>query len=133
MMPLLAGFAWMIGIFVLLGKKFDVANVEAIPLILGIGVDDAVHMLHGVRRRGAAATPDILRHTGRALLLTSLTTGIAFGSIAFASHRGLAGMGLLLVLGVMCCFIASVALLPALVRIFLKDKGSNKQEETCHA
>ncbi|MCP4674310.1 MAG: MMPL family transporter [Deltaproteobacteria bacterium] len=129
MMPLLGGFTWMMGIFVLLGKKFDVANVEAIPLILGIGIDDAVHVLHAIRRQGAGALPNVLRHTGRALLLTSLTTGIAFGSIAFASHRGLAGMGLLLVLGVVCCFITSVVLLPALVRIFFKDGKSNPKDK----
>ncbi|MCP4601354.1 MAG: MMPL family transporter [Proteobacteria bacterium] len=128
MMPLLAGFAWMVGIFVLLGKKFDVANVEALPLILGIGIDDAVHVLHAIRRQGIGALPNVLRHTGRALLLTSLTTGVAFGSIAFASHRGLAGMGLLLVLGVVSCFIASVVLLPALARIFLKADKSNEKE-----
>ncbi len=128
MMPLLAGFTWMVGIFVLLGKKFDVANVEALPLILGIGIDDAVHVLHAVRRQGVRAMPDVLRHTGRALLLTSLTTGIAFGSIAFASHRGMAGMGLLLVLGVASCFIASVVFLPALMRIFFRKKESNHKE-----
>jgi uncharacterized protein len=138
MMPLLAGFAWMVGIFVLFGKKFDVANVEALPLILGIGIDDAVHVLHALKRQGVKAMPNILRHTGRALLLTSLTTGIAFGSIAFASHRGLAGMGLLLVLGVVSCFIASVVFLPALAKIFLKDKSSKSgstpiEKEASHA
>ncbi len=134
MVPLLAGFAWMIGIFVLMGRKFDVANVEALPLILGIGIDDAVHVLHAVRRQGVNAMPNVLRHTGRALLLTSLTTAIAFGSIAFASHRGMAGMGELLVLGVVSCFITSVVLLPALMRIFFKNKPSNKiEKEARHA
>jgi hypothetical protein len=126
--PLLVGFTWMMGLFVLLGKKFDVVNVEAIPLILGIGIDDAVHVLHAVRRQGVGKLPNILRHTGRALLLTSLTTSIAFGSIGFASHRGMAGMGQLLVLGVVCCFITSVVLLPALARIFIKREASNNKE-----
>ncbi len=134
MVPLVGGFIWMVGGFVLLGWKFDVANVEALPLILGIGIDDAVHILHAVKRRGMKNLPDILRHTGRALLLTSLTTSIAFGAIAFSSHRGFAGMGFLLVLGVVSCFIASVVLLPAVMRIFLKDKTSKAQsKEARHA
>jgi hypothetical protein len=133
MIPLVGGFIWMVGLFVLFGWKFDVANVEALPLILGIGIDDAVHVLHAVKRRGMNNLPDILRHTGRALLLTSLTTGIAFGAIAFSSHRGLAGMGLLLVLGVVSCFIASVVLLPAVMRIFFRDKTSKEQKEANHA
>jgi predicted RND superfamily exporter protein len=132
--PLLAGFAWMMGAFVLLGWKFDVANVAAIPLILGIGIDDSVHMLHGLKREGVRGMSDVLRHTGRALVLTSLTTGIAFGSIAFASHVGLAGMGLLLVLGVGSCLITSLGLLPALARIFFQNDESNiKTEEVSHA
>jgi predicted RND superfamily exporter protein len=123
-LPLVFGFVWMVGLFVILGRKFDVVNVTALPLILGIGVDDAVHVLHAIRRRGRDAMPEVLRHTGRALLLTSLTTGIAFYAIAVSSHRGMAGMGMLLVLGVAACFVTSVTLLPALVRIFFKDKTS---------
>jgi hypothetical protein len=129
MVPLVGGFIWMVGLFVLFGWKFDVANVEALPLILGIGIDDAVHILHAVKRRGMNKLPDILRHTGRALLLTSLTTSIAFGAIAFSSHRGFAGMGFLLVLGVVSCFIASVVLLPAVMRIFFGDKTSKEQQK----
>ncbi len=125
-LPLLAGFAWMVGLFVLLGKKFDVTNVCALPLILGIGIDDAVHVLHAIKRKGKDAIPEVMRHTGRALLLTSLTTGIAFGAIGLSAHRGMAGMGILLVLGVVSCFIASVTLLPALIRIFGRDKKSNE-------
>lgn len=132
MVPLLGGFVWMVGAFVLFGWKFDVANVMALPLILGIGIDDAVHVLHAVKRRGVKKLPDVLRHTGRALLLTSLTTSIAFGAIAFSSHIGFAGMGFLLVLGVVSCFIASVVLLPAVMRIFLKEKPSNRQQEAKH-
>ena len=132
MVPLVGGFVWMVGAFVLFGWKFDVANVEALPLILGIGIDDAVHVLHAVKRRGVNQLPDILRHTGRALLLTSLTTSIAFGSIAFSSHVGFAGMGFLLVLGVVSCFISSVVLLPAVMRICFRDKTSNQQQEVTH-
>jgi hypothetical protein len=125
--PLLMGFVWMIGLFVLVGKKFDVANVEAIPLILGIGIDDAVHVLHAVKRQGVSAVPEVLRHTGRALFLTTLTTAIAFGSIAFSTHRGMAGMGILLVLGVWSCLVTSLVLLPALMKIFLRQRAIKKE------
>jgi uncharacterized membrane protein YdfJ with MMPL/SSD domain len=129
MLPLISGFFWMIGLFVIMGKKFDVVNVCALPLILGIGIDDAVHLLHAVKRKGATALPEVLTHTGRALLLTSLTTAIAFGSIAASSHRGMAGMGWLLVLGVSACFIASVVFLPSLIRI-ISNRSSSKQAAT---
>ena len=130
MIPLFVGFAWMVGGFVILGFKFDVVNVTAIPLILGIGIDDAVHVIHGTRRLGVVKLPQILKHIGRALVLTSLTTAIAFGSIGFASHRGLAGMGILLALGVGSCLFMSVVLLPALLRIFFfVDESKNCTKE----
>lgn len=128
LLPLLTGFAWMIGLFTLFDLKFDVANVAAIPLILGIGIDDAVHVLHGIKREGIMKMPSVLKHTGRALVLTSVTTAIAFGSIAMSAHRGLAGMGILLTLGVGCCLVTSVILLPAVLRVISgKKEISNKE------
>ena len=130
MLPLLFGFIWMVGIFTLLGKKFDVANVTAIPLILGIGIDDAVHILHGIQNGGIRSLPKVLKHTGRALVLTSATTAIAFGSIAGASHRGLAGMGILLTLGVISCLIISIGLLPAVARLVFRKGMKSTNPET---
>ncbi|MBN2528731.1 MAG: MMPL family transporter [Deltaproteobacteria bacterium] len=126
MLPLLLGFAWMVGIFTLIGHKFDVANVMALPLILGIGIDDAVHILHGIQNRGIQNLPHVLKHTGRALVLTSMTTAIAFGSIADAAHRGLAGMGILLTLGVICCLVISIAFLPAVAALIFKKQEVEK-------
>ncbi|MBN2803034.1 MAG: MMPL family transporter, partial [Deltaproteobacteria bacterium] len=126
--PLIVGFIWMIGIFVFLGFKFDVANVTAIPLILGIGIDDAVHIMHGIKREGVNRLGLIYKQTGRALILTSITTGVAFGSIAFAHHRGLAGMGILLFIGVISCLLASLFVLPAIISLFF-NKRVNKAEE----
>ncbi|MBN2341552.1 MAG: MMPL family transporter [Deltaproteobacteria bacterium] len=128
MLPLLCGFVWMIGLFTLFKFKFDVANVTAIPLILGIGIDDSVHILHGIKRGGVADLPRILKYTGRALILTSLTTAIAFGAIAFSSHRGLAGMGVLLTLGVGGCLLASIWLLPALSRLVFSKSNPTPKE-----
>ena len=82
-----------------LGDRVPVRRLGRVA-VQGIGIDDAVHVLHAVKRQGNNALTAVLRHTGRALLLTSLTTGIAFGAIAGSSHRGMAGMGWLLVLGV---------------------------------
>jgi hypothetical protein len=120
--PLVVGFIWMIGIFVFLGFKFDVANVTAIPLILGIGIDDAVHIMHGIKREGVNRLGLIYKQTGRALILTSITTGVAFGSIAFANHRGLAGMGILLFIGVISCLLASLFVLPAIISLFFNKR-----------
>jgi predicted RND superfamily exporter protein len=65
----------------------------------------------------------VLRHTGRAILISSLTTMIGFGSLALASHRGLASLGLLLLLGVGSCLVASLVVLPNLLVVLGQVPG----------
>ena len=77
----------------LTGMKFNFTNFMALPLIIGIGIDDGVHMLHRYRIEGRGSIPIVVKYTGRAILLTSLTTMIGFGSMGLASHKGMASMG----------------------------------------
>ncbi|GAB4339229.1 MAG: MMPL family transporter [Calditrichia bacterium] len=116
--PLLVGAVWMVGLMVLLGMQLTIVNVMGIPLILGIGIDDGVHMLHRYRAEKMAGIRKVFTSTGRAVLLTSLTTMLAFGSLKFATYRGLGSLGSALFIGVAACFLATVFILPAL----LKDK-----------
>jgi predicted RND superfamily exporter protein len=85
--------------------------------------------MHGIKREGLDKLGLIYKETGRSLILTSLTTGVAFGSIAFAEHRGLAGMGLLLTIGVASCLLASLFLLPAILSLFLNKKSRRIEHE----
>ena len=94
------------------------------PIILGIGIDDGVHALHRFRGEagsGPARIYDSFRFIGRAILLTSLTTMIGFGSVAFYEMRGMAGFGIVLFMGVGACFVATVLVLPPLLRVFHKE------------
>jgi predicted RND superfamily exporter protein len=122
-LPLFVGATWMVGLQALFGWKFDMMNFMALPLIIGIGIDDGVHMLHRYDIEGRGTLPLVLRTTGRAVLLTTLTTMIAFGSWALASHKGTASMGRSLFVGVGTCFISSVFLLPAIITIIEKFNG----------
>jgi len=115
MMPLLAATVWTLGMMNLLGWEFNFINVMATPLILGIGIDDGVHIVHRYLREGKGSMGRVLSSTGKAVLLTSLTTMLGFGSFVFARYQGYAHLGKLLFLGVGLCFIGSVTLLPAVV------------------
>jgi predicted RND superfamily exporter protein len=99
-----------------LGLDFNPANLIALPLIMGIGLDDGVHVLHDFRGDGSKNWYWPSAATLRALVLTSLTTMAGFGSLMLASHQGLASLGCLLVLGVALCLLNSLLLLPALLR-----------------
>lgn len=120
LVPLAIGSIWMLGLMYLFGMKLNINNYMALPIIIGIGIDDGVHMLHRYMIEGKNSIDKVTKFTGKAILLTSLTTMISFGSIGIATHRGLASMGIVLVLGVGSCFISSAFLLPAMIS--LKDR-----------
>jgi hopanoid biosynthesis associated RND transporter like protein HpnN len=115
MLPLGMGVVWMIGAMRILQIPFNFANLVAVPLIIGIGIDNGVHVIHRIRLEGRSGMSVVLRHTGRAIVIASLTTMIGFGSLALASHRGLASLGLVLLLGVGACLITSTVVLPNLL------------------
>ena len=114
MIPLVLGSVWMLGLLKTLGLKLTFVNVEAIPMIVGIGIDDGVHLVHRYRIEGWKKSRLVLQSTGRAILLTTLTTIAGFGSLMIAQYRGFISLGALLVLGLAACFLTTVIFLPAL-------------------
>ena len=115
MVPLVIGAVWMVGVMQVSGLQLTLVNVIVVPLILGIGIDDGVHLLHRYRVEGRGQVETVFASTGKAVLLTSLTTMLAFGSLVFATYRGLGSMGIALFIGVGTCFLTSVLLLPGLI------------------
>jgi hopanoid biosynthesis associated RND transporter like protein HpnN len=112
LVPLAMGLMSMMGGMRLLGIPYNFANLVAVPLIIGVGIDNGVHIIHRLRLEGDRGMTVVLRHTGRAILIASLTTMIGFGSLSLASHRGVASLGAILILGVGSCLVASMIVLP---------------------
>jgi hypothetical protein len=123
--PLITGGIWMLGIMKTCGAMLTMLNVMAIPMIVGIGIDDGVHVLHRYKFEGLTRTPTVLRSTGKAVLLTSLTTMVGFGSLMTASYRGWVGFGILLVTGVGACFVTTILFLPSIIGLMTKGKINN--------
>ncbi len=122
LLPLAAGAIWMIGLMQLFGLQLDMMNVMALPLILGIGIDDGVHAVHRWRLEGKRSAYIVFSSTGKAILLTSLTTMLAFGSMMFSPFRGYASLSYALIFGVGACFFTTVIILPALMGIIDSKK-----------
>jgi len=117
MLPLLFGMIWMVGFMGLTGIQLTLLNIMALPLIIGIGIDDGVHILHRYRIEGKDGINSVYRSTGKAIIITSLTTMIAFGSLVFASYGGFDSMGLALFIGVVMCLFASIFVLPTVLAV----------------
>ena len=115
MIPLAFGVFWMVGIMNLSGMMLTVMNVMGFPLIIGIGIDDGVHIIHRWKHEGKGKIWTIFSSTGKAILLTSLTTMLAFGSLVFSIWRGFGHLGGALFIGVGACFLTTVIVLPGII------------------
>jgi len=122
MLPLLFGMIWMVGFMGLTGIQLTLLNIMALPLIIGIGIDDGVHIMHRYKYEGKGSIFTVFSSTGKAITITSLTTMLAFGSLVFAVYRGFGSLGIALFIGVGMCLLATFFILPALIAIFEKKK-----------
>ena len=122
LVPTLVGSFWTVGFMDLFSVRFNMANLVILPLIIGIGVVNGVHILHRYRENPGDKNNVLSKSTGQAVLLSSLTTMVGFGSLMAADHMGVYSLGLVLTLGVGSCLLASITLLPALLR-FCSVKG----------
>jgi hypothetical protein len=108
---------------VLLGLELNFANVIVLPLLLGLGVSGAVHVVMRWREedrpRDLAATS-----TPRAVLFSALTTVASFGSLAISDHPGLASMGLLLTIAIFWSLVCNLLILPSMLALASPRRGS---------
>ena len=109
--PLLLGTVWMLGVMHLVDMDFNFANMMGLPLILGIGVDSGVHLVH--RYLQGTAPDRLVLTTGKAVGMSSLTTMVGMGSMIIATHGGMHSLGLVLLIGVMACLVTAIVVLPA--------------------
>ena len=118
--PVLVGMGWTVGLMALVGMRLNVGTIVVMPLILGIGIDAGVHMMHrcDINARthsGKAKLDEVLSGTGSAIVLSSLTTIIGFAGLLLGGHLAMVQLGAAMVLGVGCTLIAGVLVLPALL------------------
>ena len=90
---------------------------NGLPLLVGMGQDDSLHLIHRYREEGVGSLKFVLQETGGAVFLTTLTTVIGFSSMLFVSHQSLRSLGWTAVLGMTLCLVSSVLVVPAGLRI----------------
>jgi len=121
-----------VGIFALslyLDVSLSVGSIMMIPLVVGIGIDDGVHILHRYLDEGKGSIPSIVQNTGKAIFLTTATTCLAFSTFLFAAHPGLKTLGPVSVIGIALCFVASIFLIPAILSLMPEGKGDLAKAE----
>lgn len=98
---------------VLLDNPFNFANVIALPLLLGMGIDSSILIMHRLHFNVHEDENLLHSSTTRGIIFSSITTLCSFSSLSFTNHQGMASMGLLLSIGLFFTVICSLIVLPA--------------------
>ncbi len=98
---------------VILDNPFNFANIIALPLLMGMGVDSGIHIVHRLAHRDESSDNLLRTSTARGVFYSSVTTFCSFTSLAFSPHVGTASMGLLLAIGIALTLLTTLIVLPA--------------------
>ena len=122
LIPLLMAAVITGGISVLAGLPLNFANVIALPLLLGIGVDSGIHIIHRFRTDLPDGKNILATSSARAVVVSSLTTMGGVGNLALSPHAGTASMGMLLTLGIGVTLACMLLVLPALLTVVTRSR-----------
>ena len=111
------GLAWMGGILWYTGIKINFLNFIAIPITLGIGVDYSIILVHRLRSEGAGKLPTVVRETGGAIVLCSLTTILGYTALMQSVNSAVRSFGMVAVIGELTCITSVMVVLPAILRL----------------
>jgi hypothetical protein len=102
LVPTGLGLAATFGLMGHLGLSINPVNFVLLPILLGIGLDDGIHLINRFQECGDLRAT--LTSTGRSIFMTTLTTSLGFGSLVLAQYHVLTQMGLLAIIGVISAF-----------------------------
>jgi hypothetical protein len=115
LLPVAMGSAWTLGLMGFFGIPFNPANIMTLPLVIGIGVTNGIHILNRVAEEHNANI--LSKSTGKAVLVSGLTALAGFGSLTLGKHKGIQSLGLVMAMGIATCMIAGLTFLPALLNV----------------
>jgi uncharacterized protein len=120
LIPIVFGIVVTFGLLLLFRHRFSFMSITAIPLIIGIGIDNGIHLVQRyLRSRHLGDEGDgilaIAKASGAALIQSNLTTIVGFGALMASSFAPLAEMGLVTLLGVALALVGGLCLVPAVI------------------
>jgi uncharacterized protein len=116
LVPLTIGLVWMVGGMALFGIQMNFINIFVTTMIIGIGVDYGIYILHRYLESRSLPREEFeagLLETGKAVLAAALSTIVGFGSIIFSHYPGLRSTGKVAILGALATSLIAINLLPA--------------------
>jgi predicted RND superfamily exporter protein len=122
-LPLGVAVVFTLGVMVLLDIPFNPANVVTLPLVIGIGVAYGIYTVD--RWRESPEMNLFMSSTGKAVVMSALTSMVGFGSMMISKYEGLYSLGLLMTIGIGMCLISSTVILPQVLYCLNQFKKRN--------
>ncbi|HEX7900204.1 MAG TPA: MMPL family transporter [Planctomycetota bacterium] len=111
--PVVLAIGVTLGVLTFMGGALNLFNLIAIPIILGIGVDGGIHVMHRARE---VDVRQALADVGPGIWGSTVTTLLGFGSIGGSPTPGLVSMGILVAVGAGVSMLTTFFVLPSLCR-----------------
>jgi hopanoid biosynthesis associated RND transporter like protein HpnN len=118
LIPFALAFLMTAATSVLLHVPLNFANIIVLPLLLGLGIDNAIHFIYRYRRDPSGNLNVLETSTSRAVYYNTATSVVGFCTLIWMPHRGLASMGIVLTLCMAYVMICTFTFLPALMELF---------------
>ncbi len=122
MTPLILAGLFTMASTVLTNTPINYANIIALPLLLGLGVDNGIHMVEKLHHSLSEEQNIYQSSTARAMFYGALTTASSFAGLAFSPHQGIASMGLIITMGIFWIMVCTFIVLPALSKLVLRER-----------
>ena len=120
--PLAAALPITAAAVVLLDIPFTPTGIAFASIIMGVGIDDSVHVIARARRGDGKQLKDVIEEIGPVIGLTTLSTMIGFGALALSSHAVVSSLGQVIAIGVLACWFFTLFLLPTVFSILSRIK-----------
>ncbi|MGB6340266.1 MAG: MMPL family transporter [Candidatus Aminicenantaceae bacterium] len=122
LLPLIGAVPFTLAFVVLAKISFSPFQIGMTALLIGIGIDDAVHLLTRTRFGEKKKIKEVLPEIGPVITLTTLSTIFGFGALIFSHNQSVSSMGFVIAVGVFSCLLFTFILIPALLGIMEKKK-----------
>jgi len=115
--PVVIGTMWTLGLWSAQGRSLDLVGLAVLPVLLGLGIDDGLYAVHGAQNSTVFDLGKSVRHSGSAMILTTITTCLGFGSLTLSHIPSLKTAGVLTSVGVATCLLITLTILPAITTL----------------
>lgn len=121
--PLFLGMTCLAGGMYLFDVQLNFINAVVLPNLLAIAVDNSIHLYHRYEEEGPGSLGKVVRHTGLAAVVATLSNAAGYGALLVANHQGLRSIGQIALLGVVCTFLGTTVFFPALLALLERWQG----------